>query len=402
MRLLPKTGRTGKFCLPSFGPEENAMKTSKWLLFAVAAITCGALFAGTGDAPSVHRHGDDGFPGKGVWTAEVSASGLHLNTRWEVRSDSDGDNHWSSGSIGRTYPVTMFSGVDLEAFMKMDDTPAKFQINGEAGTVSFSGSFRGGEGAGHFTFTPNRAFGETLKTLGVSFDPGEDLSDRLLWEYTLNGLTTQYIRDMQAAGYRENLQTYGSMSIFSVTPAMIRELASLGYTKVAADDLVSLRIHKITPDYIRSMKAAGFDHLELDDLVSSRIHKATPEFAAEMKAAGYTGLKLDDLVTFRIHGVSAAFVQALRAQGYDKLSADDLVTFRIHKVSPEYIRDLRALGYDHLDADDLVSFRIHGVSPQFIKELHDAGYDHVPADKLLEMRIHGIDAGYIRKMSGKK
>jgi hypothetical protein len=404
MRLVPNSGRREKFCLPSpasYAPQENAMKTNKWLLFAIAAITCGALFAATGDAPSIHRSGDDRFPGRGVWTGEVESSGIHINARWESRGESGGE-HWSSGSIGRTYPVTMFSGVDAEAFMKMDDTPAKFQINGEAGTVSFSGTFRGGEGAGHFAFTPNRAFGDAVKALGVSFDAAEDLSDRHLFEYTLNGLTTQYIRDLQGIGYRENLDTYGSMSLFGVTPALIRELAGLGYNKIPAEDLVAMRIHKVTPDYIRAMKAAGFDHLDVDDLVTSRIHKATPEFAAEMKAAGYPGLKMDDLVTFRIHGVSAAFVQALRAQGYEKLAADDLVTFRIHRVTPELIRDLRALGYDHLDADDLVTFRIHGVSPEFIKELREAGYDHVPADKLVEMRIHGIDGAYIRKMAGKK
>jgi hypothetical protein len=349
------------------------MKTNKWLLFAMAAITCGALFAATGDTTSIHRSGDDRFPGHGVWTGEVGSSGIHINARWESRGDSGGGEHWSSGSIGRTYPVTMFSGVDAEAFMKMDDTPAKFQINGEPGTVSFTGTFRGGEGAGHFTFTPNRAFGDAVKALGVSFDASEDLTDRHLFEYTLNGLSTQYIRDLQGIGYRENLDTYGSMSLFGVTPAIIRDLATLGYTKIPAEELVTMRIHKVTPDYIRSMKAAGFDHLDVDDLVTSRIHKATPEFAAEMKAAGYPGLKMDDLVTFRIHGVSAAFV-----------------------------RDLRALGYDHLDADDLVTFRIHRVTPEFIKELREAGYEHVPADKLVEMRIHGIDGAYIRKMSGKK
>ena len=282
---------------------------------------------------------------------------LNLSTR-------GGHNHF-----GKTMSAADFSGLTDSAMRATTQTPVTFQLARDAGTAAFEGTFKNGFGAGQFTFTPSATYAATLRSLGVTFeDSDHDDSEQLTM--AMLDVSTAFIRSMQAEGYHVSAEKYLSMRIFRVTPELVRELRSLGYDKIEADDLVATRIHKVTPDYIRAMRAAGYPNLSLDNLVASRIHKATPEFLNEMKSLGYANVDFDDLIAFRIHRVDAAFV-----------------------------RELRDLGYTNVPADDLVAMRIHGVTPQFIRELKDAGYEHIPVEKLIDMKIHGIDANFVKKMN---
>lgn len=240
-------------------------------------------------------------------------------------------------------------------------TPVQFQLAREAGTISFEGTFRSGDGAGQWTFAPNRDYISAVRSLGVEFALDSHSTDEEdLMTLAMLDVSTAYIRSMQAIGYREPLEKYLSMRIFKVTPELVAELRQLGFDHLSADDLISTRVHKVTPDYIREMRAAGWK-LSLEELQSSRIHKATPQFAEEMKKLGYD------------------------------LDFEDLINFRIHKVTPEFIKELRELGYTNLSADDLVEMRIFKVTPDYIRELKNAGYSGIPVRKLVDMKIHKID-----------
>ena len=294
----------------------------------------------------------------GSWTANSSDKNpgrIQLNI-------SRGAGH----QFGNGMNASDFRGLTEAQINSSASTRVQFQLAREAGTVTFEGSFRGGDGAGQWTFAPNHGYVAAVRNLGVTFDLDEGSEEEQLLTVTLIDVSTAYIRSMQAVGYHETLEKYLSMRIFKVTPELVTELRELGFDRLDADDLVSTRIHKVTPEYIRQMKAAGWN-LSLDDLVSSRIHKATPEFAAEM-----------------------------RKLGYGDLDHDDLVAFRIHKVTPEFIRELRELGYDNISADDLVSMRIFKVTPDYIRELKDKGYSGIPVKKLIDMKIHRIDVTRFR------
>ncbi len=304
-------------------------------------------------------------PIDGAWTASLDEK---QSDRLYV-SLTRGRSHES----GRTMRVSDFATLTTAQIRATSATPVRFEMRREAGTAVFEGTFRNGKGAGQFDFTPNRAIIDAIRALGVEFKLGERRRDRSedeeLFALALHDVSTAYIKSMIGEGYRVTLEDYLSMRIFDVTPEYIREMRSLGFRNISAEELVATRIHRVTPDYVRQMRAAGWN-LSLEELQSSRIHRATPEFAAEMKKLGY-----------------------------GTLSFEDLVSFRIHRVTPEFIGELRALGYSNVAADDLVSMRIHRVTAEFIRQLEAAGYVKIPVEKLISMRIHNIDAKFIKTMS---
>jgi predicted metallopeptidase len=301
---------------------------------------------------------------RGSWTGSSEEAGkIYLNL---VRKNNNN---------GHTWKVADFAGLTDAQIQATTQTPVAFTLRREAGTVSFEGTFKEGYGGGQFTFSPNRQYIETLRSLGVTaedeFRREKDIDEHLL-ALALHDVSTSFIRSMQEIGYVVGLDKYIAFRIFGVSPALVAELRSLGFEKLSADDLISSRIHGVSPHYIREMRAAGYRDLSMDELVSTRIHGVTAEFRKQMAALGYGDLGLDTLTSFRIHGVTA-----------------------------EFIRELRDLGYSNISADDLVSMRIHGVTPGFIRELREAGYSKVPVEKLVSMRIHGIDAKFVRKMNEK-
>ena len=289
----------------------------------------------------------------GAWTAVQSddpSRGFHF------MMNLDGD-----GNVGRTYERTDFAGLTAEQVSAEARTPVAFDLRREAGTIHFEGAFRNGRGAGDFTFAPDVSFGRKLHEIGVDFDADRGDETSRLFTLATQDVTIDFIRSMQAIGYRESLEQYIAFRIFRVDPEYVKAMEGVGFKRLSAEKLVETRIHGATPDYIRDMRAHG-ENLSLDDYIQSRIFRVTPEFADEMKKLGYAGLDHDQLVAFRIHG-----------------------------VTPEFVDELKKLGYRNVSADDLVAMRIHGVTPSFIKKADDAAGRKVSVDRLIEMRIFNID-----------
>lgn len=280
-------------------------------------------------------------------------------------------------NMGMTLALSSLTGLSSTQVDAAKTTPVRFERRAEAGNLAFDGTFRNGKGAGQFVFTPNPAFFDSVRALGVDVEsrPGKrdrkprDRDERL-FALAIHDVSTAYIRSMIAEGYRVSLDEYLKMRIFDVTPEYIREMRSLGFKDVTSEDLVASKIHRVTPQFIRDMRAAGWD-LSLRELQSSAIHGATPQFAEEMRRLGYGNLSHDDLLSFRIHRVNAEFIEELRQLGYERLTADQLVSMRIHRVTPEFIRELEAAGYAKVPVQKLVSMRIHGIDAKVVKGLRD-------------------------------
>jgi len=236
-----------------------------------------------------------------------------------------------------SHPVdpSAFTGLSSGQINASSDTPVDFRMIKDAGTVHFTGMFQHGDGVGRFTFEPNPAYAATLRSLGVA---AGDLDDERLFTLAIHDVSSNFIKEMQSFGYREDLDQY-----------------------------VAFRIHGATASYIRDIRALGYQ----------------PD-------AG-------DLVAFRIHGVSAEFIKGMKELGVRDLDSDNLVALRIHGATVDYVRDLRDLGYPNLSADDLVAMRIHGVSANYIRDLKNAGFANIPVEKLVEMKIHGIDAEFVKR-----
>lgn len=293
----------------------------------------------------------------GTWTAEPATWKSAAATAGPFVPLSLSRRHGLHGNSQHSNPVALadLRGLTAEQ-MNAGSSSVSFTLDRDAGRFSFEGTFRRGEGAGHFTFTARPEFVTAMRGLGYTLD------DEKLY----------------------------SMAILDVSREFVRQLDALGYSRLDLDQLLGLRIHGADPAFIRELKQLGYDHLAVDDLVSLRIHGATPEFICDMQSLGYRRLSAEDLVSLRIHGATPDFVRQLRDLGYDRLSPEDLVSMRIHGVSPEFIKELKSLGYDRVSVEDLVSMRIHGVSPEFVRRVQ-ASRGSVSIERLVSMRIHGED-----------
>lgn len=287
---------------------------------------------------------------EGRWIAdfEWSDDRVQLTTK---RSSSGGHGNWTSS---HSYPLSAFRGLARPS--AATPAPARFELVRDAGAVVFEGQLDSSGGAGRFSFAPNSDFAREMERIGYS------LSEENLFTAAMHDIGRGFLRGLEEAGY----------------------------SRIAFDDLVSMRIHGATPDFIRQMRELGYDHLSSDDLVSMRIHGATPDFVREMKTAGHDRISADDLVSMRIHGVNPEFVRELKRLGYGDVSSDDLVSMRIHNVTTDFVRQIRELGFRDVSIEDLVSMRIHGVTPDFARRVKSR-QPAVTVDELVSMRIHGRD-----------
>jgi hypothetical protein len=285
----------------------------------------------------------------------------HLSPREDGRMQIEmiSDHNQNSHPIERS----AFTGLTSSQIDASSDTPVDFRMIKDAGTVHFTGTFQRGDGVGRFTFEPNPAYAATLRALGVA---ASDLDDERLFSLAIHDVSSNFIKEMQSLGYREDLDQY-----------------------------VAFRIHGATPDFVREINALGY-RPDSGDLVAFRIHGATPSFIRDIRALGYQP-DASDLIAFRIHGVSPEFLKGMKELGVRDLDSDNLVALRIHGASVNYVHDLRDLGYPNLSADDLVAMRIHGVTPTYIRDLKTAGFANIPVEKLVEMKIHGIDAEFVKR-----
>src|SRR5712692_7518393 len=222
------------------------MKARSALLVAIVAGAA-ALVSGAAAVRSARRAGA-GEGVSGLWTAEAATSkpaaagGPMVQLTLSRRRGTHGSSQHSN-------PVALAELRGLTADqMSADASSVSFTLERDAGRFSFDGTFRRGEGAGHFTFMARPEFVAAMRGLGYALD------DEKLY----------------------------SMGVLDVSREFVRQLDALGYSRLELDDLLSLRIHGADPAFIREVKDLGYDHLPVDDLVSFRIHGATPDFIRQM------------------------------------------------------------------------------------------------------------------------
>jgi len=253
---------------------------------------------------------------QGTWTAERRQNGVQLN----MEMHSDGPNGHHNMQESDLYPEKELIGLTA-------GPTVRFEIRRAAGTFHFEGRFEGAKGSGMFNFKGNPA----------------------------------YVSEMTSLGYDAKNENLLQLALFDVSPAFVRELGNLGYSKVPLERLIEFRIHGVKPELIRSLKELGLGSPDPEDLIKLQIHGATPDFIRAMAAAGYHGLSADDLVRFRIHGVSPEYVRELAGAGYPNVNPEDLVRFRIHGVDASFIREQEKNGHKGLSAEELVRLRIHAL-----------------------------------------
>jgi hypothetical protein len=238
----------------------------------------------------------------GTWTAELRGGQLFLQVRSAPPPEwSDGDRWGGDWSSGQTLSAEEFSGLPANG----DDLTAsqiQFELHREAGTLAFQGSFRGGRGAGLFTFAPRAQFTAEMKAIGYA----DDLSPWRRFQLALHDVGPKYIGAMKAEGYggltldqAQRARTHG------VTVEYVKAMKAEGYTIASIQDIVRTRDHGVTPDYVTAMRGAGYKDVPLTDLVRAKDHGVTPEFMQELRGQGVSAPTLDAWVRLRDHGIRA-------------------------------------------------------------------------------------------------
>lgn len=277
----------------------------------------------------------------GTWKAERRKDGIQLEM--EIREDGPhGRHHMQESDL---YPEKDLVGLG---------SGSGFELRRAAGTFHFEGRFDGAVGAGTFTFQGN---------------PG-------------------YVKEMASLGYDVKNDQLLQMALFDLSPAFVRDLGGLGYTRVPLERLIEFRIHGVSTDFIRGLNDQGYRDVPPERLVEFRIHGVKPELIQSLKGLGLGRLDPEDLINLQIHGASPEFIRAIAAEGYRGLTAEDLINFRIHGVTPEYVRGLAAVGYRNVKAADLIDFRIHGVTADFIRDQEKKGRKNLSPGELIDLRIH--------------
>lgn len=265
-----------------------------------------------------------------AWTLEpAGANGKSQKVQLSLSHRVPGSNT----QISRTVPLADLPGLSEAQLASATAAQTRFRIPRPAGDLDCRGLVRQRRGSGGCAFVPNADFAREMSRLGIA-------------------------RPTAAQQFR--------LAMHDVQPAMVAELRRQGYAPLDLNKISSAAIHGVTADYLRGMDAAGYRAGSVDGLVQMRIHRIDPAYIRELALAGpgYRNLKVDELVSLRIHRIAAADVRAFAALGYRDLSPRQLTSLSIHRVTPAFVRDMATAGYRRLTPEQLVSLRIHGVDPR--------------------------------------
>lgn len=289
----------------------------------------------------------------GTWTAKVKTSAKDgSGTPNRERIYLSFSRETAKG--GHNQHGSDFAYADLQGltYDQAQNGRASFRVVREAGTIECEGTFTAGKGSGTFTFTPNQAFIDGMRSRGFTF------------------------RDEQLF----------SAATVNVTMAAADDLKNSGLGPVTTDDLFKVVIFKVTPQFIAEMKATGFPNLGLEELVKARIFKVDADFVRQVHEMGFEKQDFEGLVKFRIFKVTPEYLTELKNNGFSNLSSEEVVKFRIFKVTPELLTTLKNEGFANLSAEDVVKFQIFKIDAEFIREAR-AKDPNVTVKELVEMKI---------------
>jgi beta-lactamase regulating signal transducer with metallopeptidase domain len=204
--------------------------------------------------------------------------------------------------------------------------------------------------------------------------------------FKIQGVTSDYLKGLSDAGVKVAIDEALAMKIQGVTPEYIRELR-ISVPDIASDDILAMKIQGVSPDYIRELRAS-FPNIASDNILAMKVQGVTPEYAKELRDV--TGLKLDadELIAMKVQGVTAAYIRDMKALGL-QLDADTIIGMKVQGVTPEYAKSLQSAGL-HFDADELIGAKIQGITPEFIAQARSHGFKDLDLDKLMRLKHSGV------------
>ena len=194
----------------------------------------------------------------GQWSIQVLREGF---VRLQLQS---GDKGKGRASVSSQLPLTQFQGLTEEQVGS--SAAVNFQLVREAGTFSFSGSFRGRTGTGQWTFNVAPTFLALLRQHGY-----EQPTNEQLFALASSDVHESYIAELEGEGY-EKLPLNQLVALYSngVNVAYIKSLGEAGYKALTVPQLIALRSNGVDREFIESLEKRGQKNLTVERLLSLR------------------------------------------------------------------------------------------------------------------------------------
>jgi hypothetical protein len=232
---------------------------------------------------------------------------------------------WGNGGTSKSFVFdpSVFRGLTVAQIDSPVRTAARFDFVTEAGTFVCDGYFESGHGIGSFVFHADPAYLGQMAALGLRNIPNDQLV---------------------------------AMALTGIGPRFLGDLRSTGFAVPTFNDLMGMWGVGVTGEYIRDIQRAGYTP-NGNDLIPMRALGVTPEFASEVRQM-YPSASASDLVGMRANGLSIDYMREMR-QMYPSASINDLVGVRVNGVSIDFAREVQRR-YPSASINELVGIRING------------------------------------------
>jgi hypothetical protein len=222
----------------------------------------------------------------------VAATALaDLEGAWTAQADDKKDRIYFNttrhpfGNWGMSHDLSDFTGLTRAQIDAAATTPVQFVMRRDAGTITFDGTFRKGFGAGQLTFTPNRSYFSSIRSLGIRYEPQKS-EEEDLFRYAMTDVSIGYAREMHAIYPDSDLRDLYRLRAVNVTPAWLREMRGAGVEIRSAQEAKKLAGTGVTAKFVRELADAGYKNLSVRDLT-------------RLAAAGVDGKFIRDMQQYR-------------------------------------------------------------------------------------------------------
>ena len=140
--------------------------------------------------------GSFAFQLDGKWDGEIINNEVCFTYKMKTEH---GRSWWNSDNC---IPVNEFSNIPK-------NTDAEFTLTRDAGTVTFNGSFKNGEGEGSYSFKENDSFRNYLSQQGVG-----DVTEELMFHACINKIDKNYISSVKQMGFSLDGDEFKSIARF--------------------------------------------------------------------------------------------------------------------------------------------------------------------------------------------
>ena len=203
------------------------------------------------------------------------------------------------------------------------------------------------------------------------------------------GVTPDYIRALQSAGYHPSVQELISLKQYGVSPDYIEDLRKNGLNNLDIKQLIKFKMYGAQPSTIATMRAAGYN-LTPDQIVSMQMYGVTPDLARKIKELGFGDPTPEQLIHLQMHGVTPEYATAMKQTGLKDLSLDALVRLKNHGAEPAQVREIEQLGFANLSIDDVVRLSNYGVTPDYVRKARQHGFNNLTLEQIVKLKQYGI------------